>query len=56
MRADDPTLEALAVVLSQAEAATIIRRLGHLNLSLITSLRDLSPDDQALLLALARQH
>jgi hypothetical protein len=55
VRADEATLLAMATLLRQDEGAAIIRRLGRLNLSLLAALRDLSPEDQALLLALARQ-
>lgn len=56
VRADAKTLQALATLLPQAEAREIIQRLGRLNLSLVTVLQQLSPADQALLLALAHKH
>ncbi len=55
VRADDRTLQALAVLLPQAESAAVIQRLGKLNLALVTALQELSPADQALLLALAQK-
>lgn len=55
VRADARTLAALATLLPQAEASEIIQRLGRLNLSLVTAMQQLSPADQALLLALAQR-
>ena len=55
VRADARTLQALATLLPQAEAGEIIQRLGRLNLSLVTVMQQLSPADQALLLALAQK-
>lgn len=55
VRADAKTVQALATLLPQAEAGEIIQRLGRLNLSLVTVLQQLSPADQALLLALAQK-
>jgi hypothetical protein len=53
--ADDKTLEALAVLLPSPGARAAIVRLSKLDLSLVGALQELSPADQALLLALAQK-
>ncbi len=55
LAADDKTLQALALLLGQPGARAAILRLSQLDLSLLAALQELSPADQALLLALAQK-